>query len=147
MKYWNAKSKECFDSLCRKSLVEGVITGFDNHSIKRFIDTALAERCPYKISAILKFCDKYQAEPARIRFSTAVKSMSMKMYDVAYACWDDEGETFLDVDDEQEFPTGVQASCILRDLCGSMFDLQRNIVERQSDIINNELCELMSRVI
>ncbi len=64
-----------------------------------------------------------------------------------YACWDDEGEKFLDVDDEQEFPTGVQVSCILRDMCGSMFDLMRNIVERQSDIINNELCELMSRVI
>lgn len=146
MKYWNAKSQQVYDTLCENSQVDGNVIGFEMATMKQIVSNTLDQKCPFTICAILRFCDEHQSDSSRIRFSTAVRSMSMKLYDVAYACWDDGGQAFSDVEDDATFPTGVQASSILRDLCGSMLDLQNKLRERDSEIINNELCDLMDRV-
>lgn len=144
MKYWTAGAQEYYDQffsnirVCDETVVR---------YIRERLNYGLAARSPEMVCAILRYCDENCDESPKIRFSAAIRSMSLKMYDVAYACWDDEGKSFLYVDDDPDMPEGVHSARVLRDLCASMEDLQRKLHTQTEATIDGELCELLSRVI
>lgn len=145
MRYWTDRAREFYDQLfqnitkCDETVMEYVRerTGY-----------AIEMRSPEMVSAIMLFCDRHYGDSAKFRFGTAIRAMELKLYDVAYACWDDEGRSFLYVDeDDADFPSGVQSAVVLRDLCANMMNLQSKLARQTQATIDGELCDLLSRVI
>lgn len=144
MKYWNAQAREYYDQLFSNiNVCDDTVMAYVRERLKY----AIAKRSPEMVCAILRYCDENSDESAKVRFSAAIRSMSLKLYDVAYACWDDDGNSFLYVDDDPDMPEGIESARILRDLCASMQELQMKLHKQTEATIDGELCELLNRVI
>ena len=145
MRYWTERAREIYASMfqnierCDETVVEYV---------RARIAHALDIKCPETVCAVMRYCDANYEESARVRFSTAIRAMERKSYDVAYACWDDEGASFLYVDDDDpNFPPGVRSAEVLRDLCANMMSLQAKLRAQTEASIDGELCDLLNRII
>ena len=145
MRYWTDRSQEFYDQLFQN------ITKCDEtvmQYVRERTEYAIELRSPEMVSAIMLFLDRHYDDSAKFRFATAIRAMELKFYDVAYACWDDEGRSFLYVDeDDADFPSGVQSAVVLRDLCANMMSLQAKLASQTEAEIDGELCDLLSRVI
>ena len=145
MRYWTDTAKVFYEQLFGNiaSCNDGVVD-----YVKKRLKYAVETGSPEMVCAILLYCDTNVAESAKIRFSTAIRAMEKKRYDIAYACWDDEGRSFEYTDeDDPEFPDGAHSGRVLRDLCDSMMSLQHKLSEQVEQTIDNDLCGLLSRII
>ena len=144
MRYWTDRSQEFYEQLFQN------ITHCDETVMKYVRDRteyAIQIRSPEMVAGIMLFCDRHYDESAKFRFGTAIRAMELKFYDVAYACWDDEGRSFLYVDEDDNFPTGVRSAVVLRDLCANMMSLHSKLARQTEATMDGELCDLLSRVI
>ena len=144
MKYWTQTAIKMYDVMFAETT--GSLSGKDIDAyIKSRLDFAVASRSPEMVCGVLKFADRFYSNPVNLRFSMAIQSMKMKMYEVAYACWDDEGVCFSpDKEEEEVVPSGVEAAVVLRDLCESISVLQEKVLKSE---IDNGLSALLQTII
>ena len=144
MRYWTERARAIHSQMFRN------IERFDDTVIEYArgrIEHALNIQCPETVCAVMRYFDANYEESAKVRFATAIRAMERKLYDVAYACWDDEGASFLYVDDDPDFPPGVRSAEVLRDLCANMMCLQGKLRAQTEASIDGELCDLLNRII
>lgn len=143
MRYWNDAAKSMHEQLFQNIAAwdEGVL-----RYVRERLQYAFDIKSPEMVCAIMRFCDARYEDSARLRFATAIRAMDARLYDIAYACWDDGGESFLYVDDDPDFPTGVRSASVMRDLCGNIMGLQGKLRAQSDNVIDGELCDLLSRM-
>lgn len=132
MKYWTQTAINLFDRMFAEttgSLPEKEIDEY----VKTRLDFAMSSRSPELVCGVLRFADRFHSNPVNLRFSMAIQSMKMKMYEVGYACWDDDGVCFSPDKDEEVVPSGVEAAVVLRDLCESISVLQEKVLKSEID--------------
>ena len=147
MRYWTERSQELFHQLFQNIVPSETCTEPVMEYIRERIGYAIDIRSPEMVCAIMRFCDDNCDDSAKVRFATAIRAMDIKCYDIAYACWDDEGRSFLYVDSDPDFPRGVHSAEVLRDLCANMMNLQGKLRSQTEATIDGELCDLLQRVI
>lgn len=145
MRYWTDRAREIYTQLFQDLDIG------DPHEVAKYVRAhvtcAIQAKSPEMTCAIMRFCDEKTDDAPKVRFGTAIRAMALKLYDIAYACWDDEGRSFLYVDDDPEFPTGVQSGVVLRDLCENIMKLQEKVLSQTDNVIEGELCELLEKII
>lgn len=114
------------------------VKGLDYEASKALLwelaEGALIARDPESVYGVLRVADTYDFA-AEMRFSIAMKSMTSKCYDCAYAAWDDGGNCWCKAssDDDSHVPASDECANTMKSVCVSMLE----------STPENQLCDMM----
>lgn len=149
MRFWTDRASEMYAQIAATAVArrEGE-TDADAllRTAREQMTLAIASADPELACAVLRFCDAHTDRAVEERFAGAIRAMAARRFDVAYACWDDDGRVFSDGSDDPHLPDGRFSGSVLRDLCGTIVELQERLRRQTHAEIDGDLCTLLQRL-
>ncbi len=149
MRYWTFAAEDMYNrfatTIHNQEWDEAV-----HKMVQEQIQEAIALSSPEMMCALMKFTDDFSDDPPGFRFYTGIRCMSNKNYDLAYACWDDNGAAFITTKDHARYLQGSSIACpskVIRDLCGNILDLQKKLSVQTQSSVDTELSDLLGRIL
>nr|WRJ69856.1 hypothetical protein TetV2_00411 [Oceanusvirus sp.] len=97
------------------------------------VNMALEARDPQSLCGVFRVCDLCDAG-TDMRFATAIRAMSARAYDCAYAAWDDAGQCWSQESETPNVPSSRAAAEAIKSACEPLIENCRLSDEAESSL-------------